>query len=257
MKSDGVNYSKVAAHYDTLATGGPYATLAPHNKGGRKSKYVAAVFDAALLPHLESCAILDRVLDFGCGTGIFTRQAAAHSREVVGIDVSAGMLEEAARVCDGLSNVRLLHTDGSRIPLPDDCVDMVIARETLCYVPDPQISTLLREILRVTRPGGVFLWLEQVSNDPRWQRHPRAPHLIKRSPDSILSLAHETGWRTESKHVVRTPRFPWIYPVQFGLVPRSLTNLLARWEVVIHEKLPRHSQRWWNALFVLRKPADG
>lgn len=257
MTSDDIHYAKVAAHYDALAANGPYATLAPGNKGGRKSEYVAAVFDAALLPLLQARADLERVLDVGCGTGIFARQAAAHAREVVGIDVSSGMLEQAARLCAGLPNVRLLHTDGARVPLPDDCVDTVVARETLCYVPDAQIAPLLAEILRVTKPGGTFLWLEQVSNAPHWQHHPRAPHLVKRDPDWLRSIARQAGWRVASEQVVRTPRFPWIYGVWVGLVPRSLAQRLARWEVGIHSRLPHPSRRWWNALFVLRKPADG
>lgn len=257
MTSDETDYDKVAAHYDALAGNGPYGTLAPRNKGGRKGKYVAEVFDAALLPRLEVHEALERVLDFGCGTGIFTRQAAAHAREVIGIDVSFGMLEQAARVCDGLPNLRLLHTDGIHVPLPDTCVDIVVARETLCYVSDAKIASLLSEILRVTKPGGLFLWLEQVSNDPRWQHHPRAPHLVKRSPDSVRSIAQHAGWRIESEDVIRTPRFPWIYPVQLGLAPQFLVKRLARLEVSIHRRSHRPSRRWWNALYVLRKPTDG
>lgn len=256
MTSDDTNYTKIAAHYDALAANGPYATLAPGNKGGRKSEYVAAVFDAALMPRLQVNETLERVLDFGCGTGIFTRQAAANAREVVGTDVSSGMLEQAARVCEGLPNVRLLHSDGMSVPLPDGYIDMVVARESLCYVPEAQIALLLAELLRVTKPGGTFLWLEQVSNDPRWQHHPRAPHLVKRSPDSVRGAAKHAGWRIESEEVVRTPRFPWIYPVQMGLVPRFLIKHLARREVSIHQRSPHPSQRWWNALYVLRKPAD-
>lgn len=257
MTSDDTGYTKIAAHYDALAANGPYATLAPGSKGGRKGEYVAAVFDAALLPRLQAHKALERVLDFGCGTGIFTRQAAAYAREVIGIDVSPGMLERAAQVCGGLPNVRLLHTDGSRAPLPDGCVDMVVARETLCYVPDAQIAPLLEEILRVTKAGGTFLWLEQVSNAPHWQRHPRAPNLVKRSPGLLRNTAQQAGWRVESEQVVRTPRFPWIYAVQVGLVPGPLMQRLASWEAAIHSRLPHPSRRWWNALFVLRKQADG
>lgn len=256
MRPDDTSYAKIAAHYDGLAANGPYGTLAPGNKGGRKSEYVAAVFDAALLPRLQAQQPLASVLDFGCGTGIFTRQAAAHACEVIGIDVSPGMLEQAAQVCSSSPNVRLLHTDGLRVPLPDGCVDMVVARETLCYVPEKRIVSVLGEISRVTKPGGTFLWLEQVSNAVHWQHHPRAPHLVKRSPDSLRIVARRANWRLESEQLVRTPRFPWIYAVQTGLVPRPLMRRMAHWEVAIHSMLPHASRRWWNALFVLRKPAD-
>lgn len=257
MTSDDTGYAKVEAHYDALAANGPYATLAPHNKGGRKSEYVAAVFDAVLLPRIQILPDLEHVLDFGCGTGIFTRQVAVHAREVIGTDLSSAMLELAAHTCDGLANVRLLHTDGIHIPLPDGYVDMVVARETLCYASDAQIAPLLEEILRVTKAGGAFLWLEQVSNDPCWQHHPRAPYVVKRSPESLRNFAKRAGWLLESEQVARTPRFPWIYPVQAKLIPRPLARKLARWEAAIHSRRPHPARRWWNALFVLRKPADG
>lgn len=249
--------SEVSRLYDSLAINGPYGTLAPGNKGGRKAEYVAAVFDAALLSSLAAESRHGRILDFGCGTGIFTRQAARVADEVVGIDVSTGMLTQAESICSGLKNVRLLHTDGHHVPLADACVDAVVAREVLCYVPDAQLPHVLAEIRRVTVPRGRFLWLEQVSDDPFWQRHAKAPNLVKRSPRSIRDAARAAGWVVEAEHVVRTPRFPWIYPIWLGIVPRSLIPDLARREVAFHSRRPeRHRRRWWNSLFELRNPAN-
>lgn len=246
----------VSDHYDRLAAYGPFATLAPHNRGGRKGEYVSAVFDAALLPMLEHAAPYDRILDFGCGTGILTKQLAAYAREVVGTDVSPGMLRQAAEICGKSRNVRLLQTGGSGIPLPDASVDVTVAREVLCYVSDGGLPSVLKDIHRVTKPGGVFLWLEQLSNNPSWQKHPGAPNLVKRSPSSIRALAVAAGWHVKSEIVVRSPRFPWIYPLWFGLVPRTWIPRLARWEVAIHRRFPYLPRRWWNALLVLGKPFD-
>lgn len=251
--------AQVTRHYDRLAANGPYATLAPHNLGGRKSEYVAAVFDTALLDPLVQGGTHQIVLDFGCGTGIFMRKVAAIAREVVGMDISAGMLEQAASVCRGLTNVRLMHTDGHSAQLPDRYVDVVVTREVLCYVPDAELRGVLAELRRVTRPGGRFLWLEQASENPYWQRHPSAPNLVKRSPHAIRKAAGDAGWELLDERVVRTPRFPWIYPVWFGLLPRSLIPTLARWEVGLHARVHgRHyPRRWWNALFELRNPVNG
>lgn len=248
----------VSEHYDKLAANGPYGTLAPHNRGGRKSQYVAAVFDSALLASLDSQST-GRILDFGCGTGLFSSKAAAFADEVVGVDVSEGVLTQAKLVCRGLANVCFAHMDGTHIPLPNGSVDVVIAREVLCYVPDAQLPQMLKEIRRVTKPGGRFLWLEQVSRTAFWQRHPDAPDLVKRDPGSIHAMAESSGWNVQSETVVRTPRFPWIYPVWFGLVPRRLIPVLAHWEVTLHSRRSRPSgmRRWWNTLFELRNPSDG
>lgn len=248
------HYDKVGSHYDRLAQHGPFATLAPHNKGGRKGEYVAAVFDAAILPTLRAEAPYGRILDFGCGTGIFTCQAASLAREVIGTDVSTGMLDVARALCKGLDNVVLLHTDGSSLPIADGSVHRAIARESLCYVPEGALHEVLSEIRRVLVPGGSLLWLEQVSTDPRWQHNPGAPSLVKRSPADIRAAAARAGLIVESERKVRSPRFPWIYPIWLGLLPRRAIPMLARYEVSWHAHRRSAGRRWWNALFVMRNP---
>lgn len=259
MGSIDEHIQRVSSHYDRLAANGPYATLAPHNKGGRKSEYVAAVFDSALLMALIKDGPYRRILDFGCGTGIFTRKAAGIADEVVGIDISKGMLEQAKTVCRGLANVHLMRTDGCHVPLSDQSVDVVIMREVLCYVPDAQLPGILVELRRITQPGGRFLWLEQISEDPHWQWHPHSPNLVKRSSEAIRKATKDSGWEMLDERIVRTPRFPWIYPVWFGLVPRCLIPKLAHLEVSLHAHVHKQlrPRRWWNALFELRNPADG
>lgn len=49
---------------------------------------------------------------------------------------------------------------GERLPLPDACVDTVLATLTLCTVTDP--AAVMSEIQRVLRPGGQMLVLEHV-----------------------------------------------------------------------------------------------
>jgi len=254
MNKQAKHYTEVAAHYDRLASNGPFATLAPHNRGGRKGEYVAAVFDAAVMSAMDLNATCDSLLDFGCGTGIFLRRAASLAKHVVGVDVSQGMLDTAASVCRGLPNVTLMQTQGERLELPDESFDCVVARESLCYVSDERLPAVLSEIARVLKPGGVFYWLDQVSNSPNWQRHPKAPHLVKRSPELLRQFALSAGLPVVAETVVRNPRFPWIYVVWFGLVPRAWTPRLAGWEVAWHRRAQQAGRRWWNALFVLRKP---
>ena len=58
--------------YAELSRFGPYSTLAPGNRGGPKSRYFAAAFDAALLPLIRDDPEPIRLLDFGCGSGIFS-----------------------------------------------------------------------------------------------------------------------------------------------------------------------------------------
>jgi 2-polyprenyl-3-methyl-5-hydroxy-6-metoxy-1,4-benzoquinol methylase len=49
----------------------------------------------------------ERVLDFGCGVGRLLRPLATRSKQVVGIDISPGMLAEARKNCADLTNVTI------------------------------------------------------------------------------------------------------------------------------------------------------
>jgi SAM-dependent methyltransferase len=91
-----------------------------------------------------------RVLDVGCGAGTFLRAALRGGWEALGVEVSKPAAEfnrEAGfDVFDGeLAEARY----------PEGHFDVVIASEVLEHVAEPR--EMLREILRVTRPGGL-LW---------------------------------------------------------------------------------------------------
>lgn len=80
--------------------------------------------DAAIL---ASCSRLkpDRVLDVGCGEGWLTRALSATCREVVGIDASSALLDEARSASNAHYEVAEYETligDASRLPGPWDLI---------------------------------------------------------------------------------------------------------------------------------------
>jgi len=90
------------------------------------------------------------VLECGCGTGLLLERMAKFARTASGIDLSPGMLEKArARGLD----VR----EGSvtELPFPDASFDVTCSFKVLAHV--PEIGRALKEMARVTRPGGVVL----------------------------------------------------------------------------------------------------
>ena len=96
------------------------------------------------------------VADVGCGNGLDLRQIVpqGRSRHAIGFDLSAGMLRslEDLRQSGGLS---LVQADAQRLPLPDQSVDVAMAMHMLYHVPD--IPAAIRELRRITRPGGTVL----------------------------------------------------------------------------------------------------
>ncbi|TQS20719.1 class I SAM-dependent methyltransferase [Microbispora hainanensis] len=83
----------------------------------------------------------DRVLDIGCGTGQTTRIAARHARrgQVVGIDLSAPMLELARRIAaeESLANITFERGDAQVHPFPSRRFDVAISRAGVMFFDDP------------------------------------------------------------------------------------------------------------------------
>lgn len=241
-------------YYDDLAKHGPYATLAPDNQGGPKSRYIAEAFDAALLPLLESETVPLRLLDFGCGTGIFTIKAHPHVRQIMGVDLSSGLLAVALALAarKGLK-IPFIQANGKKLPFRDHAVNRIVAREVLCNVPDEVMADVLEEFGRVLEPKGKVYLLEQVSESPFWQRHPKTPLVRKRSVDELINLFGKAGFELESAFTVRQPRFPWIYLIWFRILPGIFIPPLARLEVAWNRRFcPIRTRRWQDALFIFR-----
>jgi ubiquinone/menaquinone biosynthesis C-methylase UbiE len=91
----------------------------------------------------------ERALDVGTGTGHFAADLASRSLEVVGLDLSMGMLEMAMRKKQG---ERWIQGDAASLPLPADSFDLVLSITALEFVADPQRA--VQELWRVVRPGG-------------------------------------------------------------------------------------------------------
>lgn len=98
---------------------------------------------------------LNSILDLGCGTGRFTESLAAHfDAEVVGIDPSQKMLDQAKRKLRD-ARVRYESGRGEAIPLPNDSVDLIYMSMCFHHFNDPAL--VARECRRVLRDGGVAL----------------------------------------------------------------------------------------------------
>lgn len=249
---------EVRKYYEDLIGFGPYSPIVPENRGGSKSRYVAAVLDAALLPLLEEDRGRLRLLDFGCGSGLFTVQVPAHAEPVVGIDVSMGLLEVGRRLSEERGRtVSWVQIDGHHLPFADCAFNRIVARESLCHVHDSVVADTLAELARVLEPGGRFYLLDQVSESPGWQRPLDPPWQKKRSFVELVDLFGKAGLDLESAVAVRQPRFPWIYLFWFHLLPSFLIPPLARLEVGWNRRFCRpRTSRWQDDLLVFRRRSD-
>ncbi len=88
-----------------------------------------------------------RILDIGCGLGVYVRKFREFSDRVYGIDIDAKRLREGARTTPGL-----MLSASETLPFRDASFDVVVLNEVIEHVRDD--AATLAEALRVLRPGG-------------------------------------------------------------------------------------------------------
>ena len=99
-----------------------------------------------------------RILDLAAGTGASSVSLARSGAEVVAGDFSAGMIAEGKRRHGGIPNLSFVEADATALPFADDEFDTVTISFGLRNVNDPDKA--LREMLRVTKPGGSLVICE-------------------------------------------------------------------------------------------------
>jgi ubiquinone/menaquinone biosynthesis C-methylase UbiE len=112
----------------------------------------------------------DHVLDIGCGAGQSTRDAAraAAPGRVLGVDVSAPMLERARRltIAEQLDNVTYEHGDAQVHPFAPGHYDLAVSRFGAMFFSDPVAA--FSNIARALRVGGrlvLLVWQSRQRNE--------------------------------------------------------------------------------------------
>jgi SAM-dependent methyltransferase len=100
-------------------------------------------------------------LEIGCGIGRFLVALSARLRSLVGLDISAKMVEVARRRTAGRLNVRALTTAGRDLSqFPEQSFDLVFSVDAFPYLVQSGsalVSAHFREVSRVLRPRGAFV----------------------------------------------------------------------------------------------------
>jgi ubiquinone/menaquinone biosynthesis C-methylase UbiE len=120
-----------------------------------------------------------RVLEVGCGTGAILSSLPNAVPLQVGLDIDRAHLNLAMRKSP---KARLTQGDGNSLPYPDDCFHISLCHFLLLWVADPE--QVLREMERVTHPGGVVLALAEPDYGGRIDY-----------PEALAQLG---AWQTES-----------------------------------------------------------
>jgi len=140
---------------------------------------------AFLLPHLRKD---QNLLDIGCGPGSITIGLADYVARAVGVDFSDEVVQEARAAAVGKDNSEFIVASVYELPFPDDSFDVVWTHQVLQHLPDPVGA--LREMLRVTKPGGLVASREAVCST--YQMSPTLP-AFERWREVYASIAHHNS----------------------------------------------------------------
>jgi SAM-dependent methyltransferase len=147
-----------AALFDAAAALSAEASVALYSLGdpallAAATDEIVAALHRWRLVHAEATA-----LEIGCGNGRFLKALGPSLGRMIGIDISAAMVEAARRQCADVPNVEVHRTDGGDLAIcADGSVDIVLAVDSFPYIVrcGPElVRRHFAEAARVLKPSG-------------------------------------------------------------------------------------------------------
>lgn len=139
----------------------------------------------------------DRLLDLGCGGGVFLERVLARGAGAAGLDHSPDMVAETRRrnaAALAAGRLELHQGDVARLPFGDAAFTLVTSLNAFFFFPEPQAA--IAEMARVLAPGGrlgiVTTPPEQAAMLKRWFG-PVAARMRLDAPDSLAGWMADAG----------------------------------------------------------------
>jgi 2-polyprenyl-3-methyl-5-hydroxy-6-metoxy-1,4-benzoquinol methylase len=158
-----------------------------------KKKALKFFMGKRLFPYFDILTRSQKVLDIGCGKGLFLDVLKEQGKETFGFepDVNATkILEKKGHgVCSDLSDIQ------------DNSFDLITMFQVLEHIENP--SVLVHEIYRILKPGGYFIVetpnsvSKLASNKKFWRALEFPRHLILHSPQSVKHLLDKEAFQTK------------------------------------------------------------
>lgn len=153
----------------------------------------------------------DRVIDVGCGTGLYARGLVERASSVLCIDPSQAMLDQLP------ADDRLipLHAGAEdlaegRVQPPHDGYDAILLKEVIHHVADP--SAVLAGLTRLLRPGGRILvaMLPMSIEYPLFDAALRLFRELQPDPEDIAAAMRDSGLAAELTY----DEFPLVFTAE-------------------------------------------
>ncbi len=161
-----------------------------------------------------------KILEIGCGTGLFTQEIAKTNHQITAIDISDILLQIAKKRVNN-NKVIFLKENAYQTSFPDESFDAIIGSSVLHHL---DIKQALSEFHRILKKDGFILFTEPNMLNPQIALQKSIPYLKKLSGDSPDETAF-IGWKLKKELIKHNFDRISIIPFDF-LHPAVLAALL-------------------------------
>lgn len=192
---------------------------------------------------LENKNNKSKLLEIGAGTGQNTGFLIDMSYKVCATDISLEFLEVMNKKFHRCINFYTQYADMEKLPFTEESFDVVCSAGSLSYG-DNEI--VMNEIYRVLKPGGMFIAVDSLNNNPIYKFNRYIRYLKKERPKSTLSrmpticLIDKYAQKFIPIEIKYFGAITWIYPIL---------------KIILNEELISNFSNWIDTTFKIKKSA--
>tara|TARA_B110000483_G_scaffold154975_1_gene184127 strand:+ start:222 stop:896 length:675 start_codon:yes stop_codon:yes gene_type:complete len=192
---------------------------------------------------LENKNNKSKLLEIGAGTGQNTGFLIDMSYEVCATDISLEFLEVMNKKFHGCINFYTQYADMEKLPFTEESFDVICSAGSLSYG-DNEI--VMNEIYRVLKPGGMFIAVDSLNNNPiykfnrfiRFLKKDRSKSTLARMP--TICLIDKYAQKFIPIEIKYFGAITWLYPIL---------------KIILNEELISNFSNWIDTTFKIKKSA--
>ena len=156
---------------------------------------------------------LGEVIEFGCGTGYFTKILAKNSKHIIASDLSNEMLDVAKSKLKEFKNITVKKADCTGSSFRSENFDTAVMINLIHFMSNP--SEALKESYRILKNNGLLLLIDYTGYGMnRFEKIKLVIRFIKKcgippkyaqtnlSPDQFNSLVENAGFKVEENQLI-------------------------------------------------------
>ncbi|MDD2478265.1 MAG: class I SAM-dependent methyltransferase [Victivallaceae bacterium] len=175
-----------------------------------------------------------KVLELGCGTGLFTAEFVRSGADLIALDISEELLDQARHHIK-FPNVKFVNGNAYSTDFEDNSFDAIIGSSVLHHL---EIEKALTEIHRLLKPGGSAAFTEPNMLNPQIALQKNIPYLKQKLGDSPDETAFFAGQlrrllRRHSFSKIQVTPFDFLHPA----LPAKSLKIMNPFSIML-EKIP-------------------